>query len=429
MADSKTETIPTIDHKPHATFFRQSGWLMIANIVGGLLTFGVHFLSKSVDANEYAAFGTLLMVVACLPAMPLQMILAQQTALGLATGRERQLATLIRMATRLLFGVWAVVAVLVIVFMDRIVAGWHLPNASGLLVTLLLVLFSLCSPMFGGVLQGRQDFFWMGWGAIIGGFGRMAGAAVLVLALGLEATGMMAGALVGIGIGAGIAVWRARDLCVMPGEKFDGKDLLRQIIPLLFGFGACQFMFTADTMFTKAYFSDDQMAPYIVAGTLARALLWLVLPMAAVMFPKLVHASAKAQKTNLFNIVVLGTAALSAAGGLGLWLMGPFLIQFMSKSAYVAEAARLIPWYALAMVPLALANVLVNDLLARGRYGVVPFMVVLAVGYGFVLPWMLGHFHRVEVALQTLAAFNFLLFGVCAIFIWGVKDKKLEAVK
>lgn len=423
MAESKTETIPTIDHKPHAAFFRQSGWLMIANIVGGLLTFGVHFLSKSVDAVEYAAFGTLLMVIACLPAMPLQMIMAQQTALGLATGRERQLASLIRIATRLLFLGWAVVAVVVIVFMDKIVAVWHLPNTSGLLVTLLLVLFSLCSPMFGGVLQGRQDFFWMGWSAIIGGFGRVAGAAVLVLALALGATGMMAGALIGISVGVGIAVWRTRDLWALPGEKFDGKDLLRPITALLFGFGACQFMFTADTMFTKAYFSDEQMAPYIAAGTLSRALLWLVLPLAAVMFPKIVHASAKAEKTNLFTIVVIGTAILAAGGALGLWLVGPLLIKFMSKAAYVAEATKLMPWYAMAMVPLAMANVMVNDLLARARFGVVPFMVVLAAGYGFALPWMLGHYHRLEVALQTLGAFNLLLFVACAIFTWGVKEK------
>jgi len=34
---------------------------MIANIAGGALTWGVHFLSKSIPESEYAAFGTLLM--------------------------------------------------------------------------------------------------------------------------------------------------------------------------------------------------------------------------------------------------------------------------------------------------------------------------------------------------------------------------------
>ena len=107
MAAANTETIPTIDHKPHAAFFRQSGWLMIANIAGGALTWGVHFLAKSIPESQYAAFGTLLMVVACLPTMPLQMIFAQQTALALATGRERQLAGMIRLAWLWTFIVWA----------------------------------------------------------------------------------------------------------------------------------------------------------------------------------------------------------------------------------------------------------------------------------------------------------------------------------
>ncbi len=433
MSSPNPENIPTVDHKPHAAFFRQSGWLMIAAIVGGLLTFGVHFLSKapSVDKTQYAAFITLLtLVMTCVPTLPLQMILAQQSALALATGREKQLAGFIRLAARLLFLTWAVGALLVVLFLEKIVAGWHLPDVTGLLVTLPLILVSLWLPMFGGVLQGRQDFFWMGWSQIIGGFGRVAGAAALVLLLAIGSTGMMAGALIGVAIAAGINMWRSRDLWRLPAEKFDGAKISRQIVPLLLGFGACQFMFTSDTLFVKAHFSDEQMAPYGAVGTLSRALLWLVLPLAAVMFPKLVHASAKSEKTNLFGLVVFGTAVLAAGGALGLWLTGPWLVKFMSKPEYVAEAVKLLPWYAGAMIPLALANVMVNDLMARERYGVVPFMVMLAVAYGFTLPWMLNHYPgRIEIALQTLGAFNLLLFGVCAWFMWGNKTASASAEK
>ncbi len=425
MSAEKPPSIPTIDHKPHAAFFRQSGWLMIANIAGGAMTWGVHFLSKSIPESQYAAFGTLLMVVACLPTMPLQMVFAQQSALALATGRERQLSGLIRLAWLWTFIVWIVGALTVLFFQKQIVAGWHLPDALGLWVTLPLILASLWLPMFCGILQGRQDFFWLGWASIFGGVGRFAAAALLVLALGLGAAGMMSGALIGIGLAAFIAVWRTRDLWTLKTEKFDGKGLLRQIMPLLFGFGACQFMFTADTMFAKAYFTGDEMAPYVAAGTLSRALLWLVLPLAAVMFPKIVHAAAKSEKSNLFNLVVLGTAVLAICGGLGLWLVGPVMVKFVYKTSYVAATTALLPWYAAAMVPLALANVMVNDLLARGRFTVVPFMVVLAVAYGFTLPAMLNHFPgKLAVVLQTLGAFNLLLFLVCGWFTWVVKSPK-----
>jgi len=311
----------------------------------------------------------------------------------------------------------------ILVFQKQIVAGWHLPDATGLWVTLPLLLASLWLPMFSGVVQGRQDFFWLGWATILGGTGRFIAAAFLVLALGFGAAGMMAGALIGVGFGAVVVIWRSRDLWALRAEKFDGGSLLKQVVPLLFGFGACQFMFTSDTMYAKAYFTGDEMAPYVAAGTLSRALLWLVLPLAQVMFPKIVHAAAKSEKTNLFNLVVLGTAVLAICGALGLWLVGPVMVKIVYKTSYVAATCALLPWYAGAMVPLALANVLVNDLLARARFGVVPLMVALALAYGFTLPYMLNHFPgRLEIVLQTLGAFNLLLFGVCAVFTWVVKE-------
>jgi hypothetical protein len=427
MSANQSEAIKTVDHKQHKAFFRQSGWLMISAIGAGLLTFGVHFMSKSksVDETQYAAFITLLtLMMTCVPTMPLQMMMAQQTALALATDRERQLSGIIRLIWRWTFIAWALGALLVLLNLGKIVSGWHLPDATGLLVTLPLILVSLWAPLFWGVLQGRQDFFWMGWSQIFGGAGRVAGAAFLVLAFGFGATGMMAGTLFGVTLAAAIGIWRSRDLWLAKSDTFNRKDVIRQVAPLLLGFGACQFMFTADTLYAKCYFNDDQMAPYGAVGTLARALLWLVLPLAAVMFPKLVHATVKSEKTNLFAIVVLGTAVLAAGGALGLWLTGPLLIKFMSKASFVPEAVKLLPWYAGAMIPLAMANVMVNDLLARGRFGVVPWMVGLAVAYGFTLPWMLNHHPgHIEIVLQTLGAFNLLLFGICAWFAWGSKTK------
>jgi hypothetical protein len=77
------------------------------------------------------------------------------------------------------------------------------------------------------------------------------------------------------------------------------------------------------------------------------------------------------------------------------------------------------------MIPLALANVLVNDLMARARFKVVLPMVLLVAAYGFTLPFMLRAFPgRMEVALQTLGVFNLLLLGMCAWFTFGSPKSK-----
>jgi len=119
----------------------------------------------------------------------------------------------------------------------------------------------------------------MGWAAIISGIGRFGFAAFLVLLLAFGATGMMAGALIGVGIAAFVCIWRSRDFVVVAGGEVRRPEISPQVLPLAVRLWRCQFLFTADTLYAKAYFNDEQMAPYVAVGTLSRGLLWLVLPL------------------------------------------------------------------------------------------------------------------------------------------------------
>jgi O-antigen/teichoic acid export membrane protein len=403
-----------------ASFFRQSGWLMIANITGGILMWGVHFLAKAIPKTEYAVFGVFLAVAMCIPNLPLQMVLAQQTAKGLATGKEHELSGKIRLVLIGTFLLWALGALFVLIFQSAVVGRWQIANPAGLWVTLLVVLLSLWLPIFWGVLQGQQNFLWLGWSMMLNGIGRVFIAAFLVIVLGAYAAGMMIGVLLGMFIAIGIAGWQTRALWLIKPESFDWRALMAQVVPLMLGFGAFQFLLTADTMFTKAYFDGDTVAAYVGAGTMARALMWLVGPLATVMFPLLVHSAARSEKTDLMGLVLMGTALLAGLGALGLWLMGPLVVRIVYKANYVPIAAAVLPWYALAMVPLALGNVLLNSLLARGVYKVVPPLCVIAIGYALAL---LRFHDTLLTILKTLGAFNLLLFAVCAWFTWSARVK------
>ena len=93
----------------------------------------------------------------------------------------------------------------------------------------------------------------------------------------------------------------------------------------------------------------------------------------------------------------------------------------MFKPSYVQAASTLLPWYAWAVVPLSVANVLLNNLLARSLFKVVPALVVLAVGYGFAL----AHFNATPImVIKTLGVCNCLLLAICAWYTWGVKHEQ-----
>jgi len=226
------------------------------------------------------------------------------------------------------------------------------------------------------------------------------------------------GILAGLAVALVIAIWPTRSLWLSSPQSFEWRSLLRQVIPLTLGFGAYQFMLTADTMFVKAYFSGDESAYYVSAGTLSRASMWLVGPLATVMFPKIVHAKAKAEKSDLMGVVLLGTVILAAGGAVGLWVLGPWVVPFMFKQSYVQAASVLLPWYAWAVVPLSVANVLLSNLMARSLFKAVPALCVLVVVYAFALT----RFHDTPVTvIQTLGVCNVLLLAVCAWYTWGVK--------
>jgi O-antigen/teichoic acid export membrane protein len=421
MLAAKAESPPMTAAGHRTSFFRQSGWLMFATVGGGLFMTAVHLLSHALPPGEYGEFVAFLSVSMFIPAMPLQMVLAQQTARSLALHREHELSGLIRAAWLGTFLVWLLGVGLVLFFQSSIMAKWNISNPAAIWLTLPVLLFTAWLPMFYGVLQGQQNFLWMGWSMMLNGVGRVSLCAFAVLLLHYYAPGMMLGMLGGYTIALVIAIWPTRSLWLSSPQAFEWRGFLRQIIPLTLGFAAYQFMFTADTMLVRGCFSVDDSAYYGSAGTLARASIWLVGPLAVVMFPKLVHAKERAEKTDLLGVVLIGTAVLAVGGAIGLWVLGPWIVRLIFGSRFVGPDAVLLPWYAWAVVPLSVANVLLNNLMAHAIFKAIPALCVVAVGYGLAL----SHFHHTPVmVIQTLAAGNTVLLAVCAYYTWLEKKAK-----
>ncbi|HKW30140.1 MAG TPA: hypothetical protein VJT54_12450, partial [Verrucomicrobiae bacterium] len=215
--------------KPHAAFFRQSSWLMMATMVAGALMWGVHFLSKKIPPAEYGVLITLFSVVNIVPTIPFQMVFAQQTAQALATGGERRLRGTIRAAWLGTVLFWLVAAAVTLCFQRHIVANWYLSNPVALWLLLLVILFSLLMWLFAGVMQGQQNFLWLGWANIFNGVFRLASAVGIVLVLSGRATGIMTGVLIGLVTATAVGIWQTRSLWRGPAEAFDGRGFLRQV--------------------------------------------------------------------------------------------------------------------------------------------------------------------------------------------------------
>lgn len=370
----------------HKTFFRQSGWLVVCTILSGLAFFSVHFFSKKIPDSEYAIFGTVLAAFNCLsiPALGLQMVFTKQAAAAVSDSDMKKLA---RTTHGVLFGtfiIWLIAVAVVFFYRNSIISGWKLTNPLVLWLMLLVGLASLWLPIFTGLLQGRQKFLWVGWAMIMNSVGRVAVIAIIILVIGwYQATGMTAGILIGILTTLFISAFTSRKYWMTGGEPMKWKDWLNQVIPLTLGFGAFQFMFSADPLFVQWLF-DEKNAYYMMGGTLGRALCTFTVPVVTVMFPKIVRSAALSEKNNIMGLTLIMTGGLVGLGAFALGVVAPLLLVMVGKPDYV-NAAPLVRWFALSMVPLAMGNVLLNDLLARNRFKVVPWLLVVVVGYSLAL--------------------------------------------
>src|SRR5476649_1519863 len=96
MSAEKIAITTATDEKHHVTFFRQSGWMMMAATASGALMYCVHpIVSRGMPKEEYGVFTTLLQVVTLMsiPAIGLQTVFAQQTAAAITDQQQRIVAS------------------------------------------------------------------------------------------------------------------------------------------------------------------------------------------------------------------------------------------------------------------------------------------------------------------------------------------------
>jgi O-antigen/teichoic acid export membrane protein len=352
-----------------------------------------------------------------IPATGLQTVFAQQTAAALSDRQHRQLASTVRAVLSWALLIWLLMAAGVFIFRRQLIVTLQIANPAALWITVLVGLASLWLPVLLGVLQGQQNFLWLGGVPILNGLVRFVAVAIIVLLLGGAAAGAMAGALLGMIIGAGIGLWQSFAAWRGPGIQFEAANWLKRVVPLTLGAGVGMFMLSADMILVQSLFDKNETGFYAAAGMIGRALVFFTIPLTAVMFPKIVRSAARLEKTNVLGHTLGTTALLGALAALGCtWL--PWLPLRIVYDASFLKIAYLVPWFVWAMLPLTLANVLISNLLAREHFHAVPWLMVVAAGYGAAL---CAFNHSFLMVVQMLGVFNLLLLGVSAWFTWKNK--------
>ena len=410
-------------------FYRQGSWMVIATFVSGLLMFAVHMFGPWMRSEEYGLFVTLLQILnlMMIPALGLQTVFAQQTAAAIEPQQRHDLAKSTRKMLLICLYVWMAFAVIVLLNQEGILESLKIKKPTALYVTLLLGLPQLWLPVLFGILQGKQNFAWLGGAAIANGVGRFAAVGIIVAVLGGQAAGATTGVFIGLSTACLLAGWHGRQAWLgQAGASqgtFEAKAWLKRIIPLTLGLGAGQFMLSADMIAARAILPEADSGPYGAAGMIGRGLVIFAAPLAAVMFPKLVREAAQSKQSGVLGrtflaTVLLGVLTALACSGVA-WLIPSIIDRFDALAANreaLTDIAALMPFFVWSMLPLALANVFVAALMARERYRAVPWLVAIAIAYGLTLALLANTAEppSQQTIILTLGGFNLVFLGTAA---------------
>ena len=419
-----------------SSFFRQGAWMIIATVGGGVFMTVVHSVVGQIrPVEEYGVFGALLRLLILLgvPSAGLQVIFARQAAAAIDDKRKAELNSTVRGVVTGIFVLWLLVCVAMIFGQEKIVTALKIRNPLAFWATLVVMLTSLWMPVIKGLLQGTQNFLGLGWTSILEGVGRFAAMCVIVFARKGESSGAMVAVIFGQVVTLGAGLWWTREYFLGPRAPVAWKTWLTMAIPLTLGAGAITFMSTVDSVFVQSNFAGADTPLYIAGYLVGFAVMQFTGPLAVVMFPKVARSAATAQKTDALKITLMATAAVGIAAIIGCAIFPELplrVIYFRESSRHLWAAAPLVPWFVSGILMLSLANVLVNELLARQRFAIVPWLVAGCILYlGTLLNLRthlasVGLFAAYKTIIATFAGFNLYILVVAASHVWGHKPAK-----
>ena len=406
--------------------------MVITTFAGGLLMAMVHTVARKMGAEEYSTFVTLLrmLLIIGIPGVALQTIFARQAATVTNEAQQQQLIATVRAILLGMFLVWAVCAVVILAAMKPLSHLLKVSNPAALYFMLGIGLAGLAIPIARGLLQGQHRFFGLGWLQISDGMGRFGVMLLLILFFSGKAAAGMFAALVGQVITIFIGAWLTYSIwSVRPATAFDWKGWLGEALPLTLGLGTVLMMSSIDMLFVQGLFTDTrQTALYGGAMLTGFAIIQFIAPVALVMFARVAKSVAHSETGSSLGLTLWATILFGALAGIGCTILPqlPLRLMYISNPE-MWKAAPLVPWFAWALLPLTVANVLVQNILARARFKAVLWLMLVPPAYTAVLCLQAPALVRMPPfdafirVIQTLGAASLAL---CLLAAWFSRDGK-----
>jgi O-antigen/teichoic acid export membrane protein len=351
-------------------FLRVGTLLFVATMFTNALNFLFQVaMGRMLIPADYGTMNALLstFMIAAIPFATISMILTRQASVFKAQGQLAGIHGLFHWTYRRLAAV-GLPALLVFVLLAPMLRGFLRMETTLPVILMGLVIFlSVSFPVNLAFLGGLQRFIPMA--ITSGSLGPLKfSLCVLFVVLGLGINGVFIGhILCYLGLFL-ISHWPIRQTLRHVGTLQEKpRRLFIRAYPELLANLAFAFMTQFDLVLVKHLFPAETVGTYAVAAVFGRAVMYLPGGLVLALFPMVAenHALKKDQTTMLWKALAY-TLLLSGCGTLLYWLFPEPILRLLFSGKYL-EAAPLLTYYGIAMLPMALLLITMNFHIARGH--------------------------------------------------------------
>lgn len=364
---------------------RHSLMLILASLLGHIGNYAYHFITgRFLSEVEYgllmALFGAVNILLFPLAAFDLS--LTRTIAELQKDHQESAIASLLRSWCFRLTGLVIVALVSAMVVRPFLLNFFSTENWIPLLLALLIPCLCLFLTLSGATLRGLQCFHGL---AFRNGlmFLTRAGLFGSFFALGSISTSWaLASHLIALLLALAVSLVFLRRTLQSPSTASPPPPILPgtlKAFPILLAFSV---LMSADVVLMRALHSEELSGQFAQAATLARMILWIPLPIAQTLFPKVVRQSPTGDShSELLRKALLYTAGLVGASLLGAWILGEFIFHLLFGHPPSPEQLGWLRGVGIGMAFLGPVYVILQYEMAQRRHNRLIPICVLALAY------------------------------------------------
>ncbi len=385
-----------------------------------------HLLFKALMVNwlpkDYSVLGALIAVLAIMatPLSAAQTWASYQVSRLRVENRQAALNHFVRRSLVVFALIGAGAAGIGVLFG---LAVWGVSSAVNVQTTLIFsaaVAFVIFSPLLNGLLQGMQKYVVFAMYVLVFSCSKV-GFGGLFIGLGMEVVGGVLAILCAHAVGAAMVVLYV--IARSNGESVETKSdaaspHLGYLGYSVVALSSVALLFFADEVLIRLR-NPAQADLFSAAKIVGLIFIYVPMPLIASMFPKVTEAYARGRSTVELLVKCLIFSAFLCAALLLLAVAFPSLVGVLTNVKKYEDVVSLSLLYSLAIIPVALTNVVVQYGLARARRRFLFVLVPYSLVHLFLVYWFS---YDVFVVTRVIGIFALLTAGAVCFAV--LKDRK-----